>query len=69
MKFMKYFCNGTRMWLRLQQITQHERFVPYGTHPNFCFTITSFIYEMLDLIAKARGLNILFYPKDGCRIK
>jgi len=26
-----------------QRITQHKKSVPYGTHPNFCFTKTSFI--------------------------
>ena len=27
------------------QITQHKRFVSYGTHPNFCFAKTSFRLE------------------------
>jgi len=30
-----------------QHITQHKRFVPYGTHPNFCFAKIPFILEML----------------------
>lgn len=30
-----------------QRITQHKMFVPKGTHPNFCFTKTSFMLEML----------------------
>jgi len=33
--------------MRQQQITQHKRFVPYGTHPNFCFAKTSFMLEPL----------------------
>ena len=33
-----------------QQITQHKRFVPYGTHPNFCFAKTSFMLETLSEI-------------------
>jgi hypothetical protein len=28
-------------------ITQHKRFVPYGTHPNFCFAKTSFMLGTL----------------------
>jgi hypothetical protein len=32
-----------------QQITQHKRFVPYGTHPNFYLAKTSF---MLGTLAK-----------------
>jgi len=34
-----------------QRITQHKRFVPYGTHPNFCFAKTSFMLETLNSIA------------------
>jgi hypothetical protein len=30
-----------------RHITQHKRFVPYGTHSNFCFAKTSFMLEML----------------------
>jgi len=26
-----------------QRITQHKRFVPYSTHPNFCYAKTSFM--------------------------
>ena len=33
-----------------QRITQHKRFVPYGTHPNFCFTKTSFMLGTLSEI-------------------
>ena len=25
------------------RITKHKRFVPYGTHPNFCFVKTYFM--------------------------
>jgi len=35
-----------------QHITQHKRFVPKGTHPNFCFTKTSFMLEPLGDIDK-----------------
>ena len=34
-----------------QRITQHKRFVPNGTHPNFCFEKTSFMLEPLYAIA------------------
>jgi hypothetical protein len=30
-----------------RRITQHKRFVPNGTHPNFCFGGTSFMLESL----------------------
>jgi len=30
-----------------QRITHHKRFVPYGTHPNFCFAKTSFMLGTL----------------------
>ena len=30
-----------------RRITQHKRFVPYGTHPNFCFAKTSFMLGTL----------------------
>jgi len=30
-----------------QRITQHKRFVPYGTHPNFCFAKPSFMLGTL----------------------
>ena len=30
-----------------RRITQHKRFVPYGTHPNFYFAKTSFMLETL----------------------
>jgi hypothetical protein len=34
-------------------ITQHKRFVPYGTHPNFCFAKIAFMLEPLgERIAK-----------------
>jgi len=29
------------------RLTQHKRFVPYGTHPNFCFAKTSFMLGTL----------------------
>jgi len=37
-------------WAQLH-ITQHKRFVPYGTHPNFCFAKTSFMLGTLYEIA------------------
>ena len=30
-----------------RRITQHKRFVPFGTHPNFGFAKTSFMLETL----------------------
>ena len=40
------------------RLTQHKKFVPYGTHPNFCFAKTSFMLEPLGEITKAQlGLN------------
>jgi len=36
-------------------ITQHKRFVPYGTHPNFCIAKTSFMQGTLG----AMPMNIL----------
>jgi len=33
-----------------QRITQHKRFVPYGTHPNSAFGGTSFMLETLGKI-------------------
>jgi len=37
-------------------ITQHKRFVPYGTHPNFCFAKTSFMLEpLLEIVDGYRG--------------
>jgi len=29
------------------RLTQHKRFVPYSTHPNFCFAKTSFMLKTL----------------------
>jgi len=37
-----------------QRITQHKRFVPYGTHPNFCIAKTSFMLETLGDITKIK---------------
>ncbi|OGY54006.1 MAG: hypothetical protein A3B15_01620 [Candidatus Buchananbacteria bacterium RIFCSPLOWO2_01_FULL_45_31] len=37
-----------------RRLTQHKRFMPYGTHPNFCFAKTSFMLEPLSEI-------LLFY--------
>jgi len=28
-------------------LTQHKRFVPYGTYPNFCYAKTSFMLGTL----------------------
>ena len=36
----------------IQRITQHKKFVPYGTHPNFCCAKTSFMLGPLSAIAK-----------------
>jgi hypothetical protein len=33
-------------------ITQHKRFVPNGTHPNFCFAKTSFMLGTLGEIER-----------------
>ena len=35
-----------------QRITQHKRFVPYGTHPNFCYAKTSFMLGTLYAIGR-----------------
>jgi hypothetical protein len=34
------------------RLTQHKRFVPYGTQPNFCIAKTSFMLEALGEIAE-----------------
>ena len=39
-------------------ITQHKRFVPYSTHPNFCFAKTSFMLGTLSEIALRTGLKL-----------
>jgi len=39
-----------------RRITQHKRFVPYGTHPNFCFANTSFMLETLYEMALRKKL-------------
>jgi len=36
--------------LRQLHITQHKRFVPYGTHQNFCFAKNSFMLGTLNEI-------------------
>jgi len=36
---------------QIGRLTQHKRFMPYGTHPNFCFAKTSFILGTLGDIA------------------
>ncbi len=45
-----------------QYIKQHKRFVPYSTHPNFCFAKTSFMLgtlgETVDL-SKTKTLEIV----------
>jgi len=47
---------------RTRRITQHKRFVPYGTHLNFCFAETSFIlgtlYEMPEPAFKNEEVEI-----------
>lgn len=35
-----------------QRLTQHKRFVPYGTYPNSAFGRTSFMLETLYAIQK-----------------
>jgi len=43
------------MYMATLHITQHKRFVPYGTHPNFCFAKTSFILGTLgDIVEMGR---------------
>jgi len=42
-----------------QRITQHKRFVPYGTHPNFCYAKTSFMLGTLSEIARICKMTIL----------
>jgi len=37
-----------------QRITQHKRFVPYGTHPNSAFGGTSFMLKPLSEIVEER---------------
>jgi len=41
-----------------QHITQHKRFVPYGTHPNFCFTKTSFMLSPIE----SNTLRLTVFP-------
>jgi hypothetical protein len=36
----------------IRPLTQHKSFVPYSTHPNFCFAKTSFMLETLYEIRK-----------------
>jgi len=36
----------------IRLLTQHKRFVPYSTHPNFCFAENFFMLETLYEIAK-----------------
>ena len=38
-----------------RRITQHKRFVPYGTHPNSAFSGTSFMLETLAEIRRNVG--------------
>jgi len=35
-----------------QRITQHKRFLPYSTHPNFCFAKNSFMLGTLCVMLK-----------------
>lgn len=37
-----------------RRITQHKRFVPYGTHPNSAFGGTSFMLETLAVMLKRK---------------
>lgn len=39
------------------RLTQHKRFVPEGTHPNFCFAKTSFMLESLVAIAGRKKMD------------
>jgi hypothetical protein len=39
-----------------QRITQHKRFVPSGTYPNFCFAKTSQTHKMLGTMQNKRKL-------------
>ena len=38
-----------------QRITQHKRFVPNGTHPNFAFGETSFMLGTLGEMASMKN--------------
>ena len=40
-----------------QRLTQHKKFVPFGTHPNFCFAKTSFMLGTLGETAGCENLN------------
>ena len=41
-----------------RRLTQHKRFVPYGTHPNFCYAKTSFMLETLYAIANKTNKEV-----------
>jgi hypothetical protein len=46
-------------------ITQHKRFVPFGTHPNLSLTLrTSFILETLGDISIQRKYGDLIYGDE-----
>jgi len=48
------------MYIVTLHITQHKKFVSYGTHPNFCFAKTSFILGTLDDSRLYESLGDLF---------
>jgi hypothetical protein len=50
-------CLGSDLIMSLIHVTQHKRFVSYGTHPNFCGAKTSFIRKMLGEILSYGGNN------------
>jgi len=47
-----------------RRITQHKRFIPNGTHPNFAFGETSFMLGTLDEIAAANKVIQIVVNKD-----
>lgn len=48
----------------IRRITQHKKFMPNGTHPNFCFAKTSFMLVTLCVSVKSQRSvkHIWFLP-------
>ena len=58
--FIKYSISVTKENSSIQTVprtayTQHNKFVPYGTRPDFCFAKTPFMLGRLGEIAKHSG--------------
>jgi hypothetical protein len=53
---------------QILRLTQHKRFVPYGTHPNSAFGETSFMLSPLGEIAcqKMRIIVNYSYERGDC---